>query len=69
MHLDEKEKLMNIWSKLFIVMTLLCLLGLGCASTSKETGIRCPKCGDFFKSKQGAETFEEMRHGRGETRR
>jgi len=60
---------MKKWCKLIIALTLLCFLSAGCASTSQETGIRCPKCADFFKSKQGAETFEEMRHGRGETRR
>ncbi|MBM4347029.1 MAG: hypothetical protein FJ107_02735 [Deltaproteobacteria bacterium] len=60
---------MKQWYKLIIALTLLSSLSLGCASTSNETGIRCPKCGDFFKSKQGAETFEEMRHGRSETRR
>lgn len=60
---------MRKWSKFFIALTLLGSLCLGCASTAKETGIRCPKCGSFFHTKQGAETFEQMVPGRGETRK
>ncbi|MBM4338354.1 MAG: hypothetical protein FJ110_02315 [Deltaproteobacteria bacterium] len=60
---------MKKWLALVMILIFLGSLSMGCASTSNETGIRCPKCGDFFKSKQGAESFEEMRHGRGETRR
>jgi len=38
---------------------------LGCAGPSQETAggkeeiIRCPKCGDFFSTKEGAQLFRE----------
>jgi hypothetical protein len=46
---------------LFFTLTLLSLFLLGCAGTSEGTRIRCPKCGSFYDSRQGAETFEWMR--------
>ncbi len=49
----------------FCLFTLLSLSCFGCSWTTKEsskgTMIRCPKCGAFYSSKEGAETFEWMR--------
>ena len=63
---------MRKWVMIFCVLTLLSLFCFGCAwitkESSKGTGVRCPKCGDYFSSKEGAEEFEHMR-GRPETRR
>jgi hypothetical protein len=54
--------------KIFVVMLLLFSFSFGCASTSSETRIKCPKCGAFFSTKEGAETYEWMR-GPGATRK
>ncbi len=54
------------------MMTVISLFCFGCSWTTQETSkgtvIRCPKCGDFFSSKEGAETFEHMQ-GHPATRR
>ena len=47
------------------VLVMILLLCFRCSwtteKTSKGSAIRRPKCGDFFSSKEGAETFEWMR--------
>ena len=47
------------------VLVMILLLCFGCSWTTEKTSkgsvIRCPKCGEFLSSKQGAETFEWMR--------
>ena len=45
----------------FLALVILSSFLLGCAGTSKDTMIRCPKCGTFFATKEGAEEFEQMR--------
>ena len=49
---------------IFSIMAVLCLFCFGCSWTSREiskdTMSRCPKCGAFFSSKEGATTFREM---------
>jgi len=61
------------WMMIFALLVILSLLCFGCAwtteGTSKGSGIRCPKCGAFFSSKEGAETFEWMRAEPRDTRR
>ena len=52
---------MKKWMSPFLILSLVSLFLLGCAGTSKDTGIRCPKCGSYFDTKEGAETFEWMR--------
>ena len=63
---------MRKWVMTFCILALSALLCFGCSWTTKETArgtvVRCPKCGDFFSSKEGAEALEHMR-GRSETRR
>ena len=52
---------MQKWAGLFLTLILLSFFLFGCAGTSKDTIIRCPKCGSYFDTKEGAETFEWMR--------
>ena len=49
--------------KMWIMISVVICFSFGCASVSKETVLRCPKCGAYFSSKEGAETFESMRPG------
>ena len=49
---------------IFSITAVLCLFCFGCSwttqETSKDTMIKCPKCGAFFSSKEGAAIFKEM---------
>jgi len=53
------------WGMMFYMLIFISLSCLGCTWATKEsskgTMIRCPKCGAFYSTKQGAETFEWMR--------
>jgi len=46
---------------LFFALTILFGFLLGCAGNLKDTRFKCPKCGAFFTTKEGAEEFERMR--------
>lgn len=63
---------MRKWVIIFCLMAILSLFCFGCAWTTKElskSGVRCPKCGAFYSSKEGVETFDWMRGEPKETRR
>jgi hypothetical protein len=64
---------MRTWVIIFYLTTILSLSCFGCTwatrESSKGTMIRCPKCGAFYSSKEGAETFEWMRGGLKDTRK
>jgi hypothetical protein len=61
------------WVMIFALLAILSLFCFGCSWTTEKTSkglvIRCPKCGAFYSSKEGAETFEWMRAEPKETRR
>ena len=60
------------WAMILCMLVVFSLSCFGCSwiaqDTARGTVIRCPKCGDYFSSKEGAEMVEHMR-GRPETRR
>jgi hypothetical protein len=64
---------MRKWGLILGLLAILSLFCFGCSwttqETSKNTLIKCPKCGAFFSSKQGAETFEWMRGELKDTRK
>lgn len=53
------------WILIVCLFAMMSLFYFGCSWTTQETSkgtvIRCPKCGAFYSSKEGAETFEWMR--------
>jgi hypothetical protein len=51
---------MKRWMPFLIVWLILSGFLLGCAGNLKDTMIKCPKCGAFFSTKEGAEEFERM---------
>jgi hypothetical protein len=57
---------MRKWITVLILGMLFIVFG--CATASQNTPIKCPKCGAFFSTKEGAETFQWMREPR-ETRK
>jgi len=56
-----------------VILVMISLFCFGFSWTTEKTSkglvIRCPKCGAFYSSKEGAETFESMRGEPKETRR
>jgi uncharacterized protein YceK len=61
-------ELMKAKMKIFMIMLIVISFSLGCASVSKDTMVKCPKCGTYFSTKEGAAEFESMK-GPGATRR
>ena len=65
-----KRKIISCTLAVFVIISLCCF---GCSWTTEETSkglvVRCPKCGVFYSSQEGAETFEWMRGEPRETRR
>jgi len=61
------------WGIMLCILIFIALSFLGCTWATKEspkgTMIRCPKCGAFYSTKEGAETFEWMRGELKDTRR
>jgi hypothetical protein len=64
---------MHRWLIILALLATLSLISFACSWTTEQTSkglaIRCPKCGAFYSSKEGAETFEWMRGGPRDTRR
>jgi len=58
---DGGVKVMKKRVGFFFVWMILAGFLLGCAGNLKDTKIKCPKCGAFFSTKEGAEEFERMR--------
>ncbi len=58
---DRGDKVMKKWGSFFFVLMILTGFLLGCAGNLKDIKIKCPKCGAFFSTKEGAEEFERMR--------
>lgn len=60
------------WAMILCMLVVFSLSCFGCSWIAQDpargTVIRCPKCGDYFSSKEGAEMVEHMR-GRPETPR
>jgi hypothetical protein len=50
--------IMEAKMKIFIIMSIVICFSFGCASISKDSRLKCPKCGTFFSTKEGIEAFE-----------
>jgi len=44
---------MKKWMSIFLALALLAVFSLGCAGASKDTKIKCPKCGAIFTIDEG----------------
>jgi DNA-directed RNA polymerase subunit RPC12/RpoP len=61
--LDEGDQVMKKWTRFLFVLMILSGFLLGCTENlkdTKDTMIKCPKCGAFFSTKEGAEEFKRM---------
>ena len=52
---------MKRWIYLFFALVILLGFLYGCAAPSKDSKIKCVKCGAYFSSQEGAEEFKYMR--------
>ena len=50
-----RRRIPLLWA--FFMLTFFLL---GCAGESKELKLKCPKCGSFFTTKEGAQEYEWM---------
>jgi hypothetical protein len=51
---DERRKaVMRKWISIFLALALLAVFSFGCAGVSKDTKIKCPKCGAVFTIDEG----------------
>jgi hypothetical protein len=41
------------WLYIFLVLAIVALFTVGCAGISKDTKVRCPKCGTVFSVSEG----------------
>jgi hypothetical protein len=49
---------MRKWVSIFMVLAILAVFSLGCAGVSKDTKIKCPKCGAVFTGEEGVKEYE-----------
>jgi len=49
---------MRKWVNIFLVLAILGLFAIGCATVSKDAKIKCPKCGAVFTVDEGLREFE-----------
>ncbi|MEI9479106.1 MAG: hypothetical protein WCO26_21390 [Deltaproteobacteria bacterium] len=45
---------------IFLALAAVMVLSFGCSGANKEAGIKCPKCGTYFKTQEGADWFKNM---------
>jgi hypothetical protein len=50
---ERRQRVMKKWTSIFLALALLAVFSLGCAGTSKDTKIKCPKCGAVFTIDEG----------------
>jgi predicted nucleic acid-binding Zn ribbon protein len=50
---------MKNWVSLLLILGILALFSLGCASIAKDTKVKCPKCGAVFTVDEGLAEFQK----------
>lgn len=51
---------MRPWVSMLLILSIPIVFSFGCTRSEKETFIKCPKCGYYFKTKQGADWFQNI---------
>ena len=52
---------MRKWVSIFLALAILAVFSFGCAGVSKDTKVKCPKCGAVFPVDEGMQ--ELMKKG------
>lgn len=50
---------MGKWVTILLALAILALVSFGCSGASKETRIKCPKCGAIFTVDEGLKQVQE----------
>ncbi len=52
---SERKEVRTVckWVKIFLALIVLAVFSLGCTGVSKDTKVRCPKCGAVFTVDEG----------------
>ncbi len=54
---------MRKWGSLFLVLALSAVFSFGCAGVSKDTKVKCPKCGAVFTVDEGVAEMQKKGGG------
>ncbi len=46
---------------IFMALAILAVLSIGCAGVSKESKVKCPKCGAVFTVQEGVDEMQKTR--------
>ena len=49
---------MTKWVSIFLALALLAAFSFGCTGVSRDTKIRCPKCGAVFTINEGLDAMQ-----------
>jgi hypothetical protein len=52
---ERREIVMRKWVSIFLAMAILAICFFGCAGISKDSEVKCPKCGAIFTVEEGVE--------------
>ena len=55
--LTEGVHVMKKCTMLLLALAVSVVLAFGCTGTQKETVLRCPKCGTYFRTQEGIDMF------------
>jgi len=59
------EKTMKKWLSLLLALALFAIFSAGCSGVSRETKIKCPKCGAIFTIDEGLSEIQKKGGGAG----
>ena len=54
--------MMKRWVSIFLGLTLLVVFSFGCAGVSRDTKIKCPKCGAVFTIDEGLAEIQKNKN-------
>jgi hypothetical protein len=52
---------MRKWVSIFMALAILSVFSFGCAGITKDTKVKCPKCGAVFTVDEGMGEFQKGR--------
>jgi hypothetical protein len=50
---------MRKWVSIFLALAFLAIFSFGCASISRDTKVKCPKCGAVFTVDEGIDEYQK----------
>ena len=50
---------MRKWVSIFLALAILAVFSFGCSTISKDTKVKCPKCGAVFTIDEGMQELQK----------